>query len=176
MLSRLTLALLLSSVILTGCDKAPPTTVAAGNTAEPSVSAAISQYSAEQFFATKTYLGNDINHNASALLVASDESGVFNLYRVSLDGKDWQPLTQSVSDPAFPVSWFPNDDRLLYTADQGGNELNHIYLRELDGTVRDLTPGDKVKAGFDGWNKSRDAFYFSTKTNARFNDTTASGS
>ena len=170
MLSRLTLALLLSSVILTGCDKAPPPTATTGNTAEPSVSAAIPQYSAEQFFATKTYMGNDINHNASALLVASDESGVFNLYRVSLDGKDWQPLTQSVSDPAFPVSWFPADDRLLYTADQGGNELNHIYLRELDGTVRDLTPGDKLKAAFAGWHDDGSFFITSNERDARFFD------
>ncbi|WP_240224820.1 alpha/beta hydrolase family protein [Rheinheimera hassiensis] len=170
MLSRLTLALLLSSVILTGCDKAPPPAAPTGNTAEPSVSTAIPQYSAEQFFATKTYLGNDINHNASALLVASDESGVFNLYRVSLDGKDWQPLTQSVSDPAFPVSWFPNDDRLLYTADQGGNELNHIYLRELDGTVRDLTPGDKLKAAFAGWHDDDSFFITSNERDARFFD------
>src|SRR3546814_9114785 len=33
----------------------------------------------------------------------------------------------------------------------GGNELDHLYVREVDGTTRDLTPGEKVKAGFDGW-------------------------
>ncbi|WP_372626886.1 prolyl oligopeptidase family serine peptidase [Arsukibacterium sp.] len=160
------LAALVTGVLLSGCGKnpepAPP--------AEQSSSASIPQYSAEQFFATKTYFGNDINHDNSAMLVASDETGVFNLYRVSLDGKNWQPLTQSTTDPAFPISWFPNDDRLLYTADQGGNELNHVYLREVDGTVRDLTPGDKLKASFAGWHDDGSFFITSNERDPRFFD------
>ncbi|KKO45119.1 peptidase S9 [Arsukibacterium ikkense] len=166
MLSRLTfaLAVLLGSTILSGCNT--NSTIAA----EQSSSLNVPQYSAEQFFATKTYFGNDINHNATAMLVASDESGVFNLYRVSLDGSNWQPLTQSTTDPAFPVSWFPQDDRLLYTADQGGNELNHVYLREVDGTVRDLTPGDKLKAYFVGWHNDHSFYIASNERDPRFFD------
>jgi dipeptidyl aminopeptidase/acylaminoacyl peptidase len=174
MLSRRisTLALLLSAAfVLSACNKAADPPVSANqNSTAISTSSNIVQYSAEQFFATKSYMGNDINHNASALLVASDESGVFNLYRVSLDGKDWQPLTQSTTDPAFPISWFPNDDRLLYTADQGGNELNHVYLRETDGSVRDLTPGDKLKAYFAGWHDDGSFFIASNERDARFFD------
>src|SRR3546814_9127016 len=62
-----------------------------------------------------------------------------------------EPLTTSTTDSTFAISWFPNDARVLYSADQGGNELDHLYVREVDGTTRDLTPGEKVKAGFDGW-------------------------
>jgi hypothetical protein len=29
------------------------------------------------------------------------------------------------------IGFFPNDDRVLYTQDRGGNELAHIYVREL---------------------------------------------
>ncbi|CAM3690474.1 S9 family peptidase [Rheinheimera salexigens] len=167
MLSRLTFtwAVLLSSTLLTGCiyNTTAPITPQSSTITMP-------QYSAEQFFATKSYFGNDINHDASAMLVASDETGVFNLYRVSLDGKHWLPLTQSTTDPAFPIGWFPNDDRLLYTADQGGNELNHVFVREIDGTISDLTPGDKLKASFAGWNKDGSFYIVSNERDPRFFD------
>src|SRR3546814_17804496 len=71
-------------------------------------------------------------------------------------------MTTSTSDSTFAVSWFPNDARMLYSADQGGNELDHLYVREVDGTTRDLTPGEKVKAGFDGWSADGKSFYLQT--------------
>ena len=37
---------------------------------------------------------------------------------------------------------------MLITRDQGGNELNHLYVLAEDGAERDLTPGDKLKAQF----------------------------
>ena len=154
--------LLISSWLLAACTTAPESTTVS----TPS----IEQYSAEQFFATKSYLGNDINYDASALLVASDESGVFNLYRVNVDGSHWQQLTHSSTDSIMPVSWFPKDDRILYSADQGGNELNHLYVLNADGSVKDLTPGDKLKAYFVGWNID-DSFYVATnERDARYFD------
>ena len=39
---------------------------------------------------------------------------------------------------------FAKDDRILFTRDQGGNELNHLYVLK-DGQERDLTPGDKLR-------------------------------
>lgn len=168
MLSRLTVATLCSLALLAGCNKTVEHSTTNNHITKDA--AAFTTYSAEQFFATKSYSGNDINHNASALLVASDETGVFNLYRVSIDGSDWQALTQSTTDPIFPVSWFPGDDRLLYTADQGGNELNHVYVRELDGTVKDLTPGDKLKAYFAGWHNDGSFFIATNERDARFFD------
>ena len=168
MLSRLTVATLCSLALLAGCNKTVEHSTT--NSHMTKDIAAFTTYSAEQFFATKSYSGNDINHNASALLVASDETGVFNLYRVSIDGSDWQALTQSTTDPIFPVSWFPGDDRLLYTADQGGNELNHVYVREVDGTVKDLTPGDKLKAYFAGWHNDGSFFIATNERDARFFD------
>jgi dipeptidyl aminopeptidase/acylaminoacyl peptidase len=60
------------------------------------------------------------------------------------------------------VSYFPADDRLLYRSDEGGNELTHIYVRETDGTTKDLTPGTKLKAGFEGWAHDDQSFFVST--------------
>lgn len=163
---------------LSGCGQ-PPAPDSAGNGTESSAAAvppsaeqaAVRQFTAEQFYATRSYTGNDINHRGDALLVASDETGLFNLYKVSLDGKSWQALTQSTTDSIFPVSWFPADDRVLYQADQGGNELHHLYVRELDGAVRDLTPGDKLKAQFLDWSVDGKQFFVATnERDARFFD------
>lgn len=171
---RLAISLLAACLWLAGCGQAP--TPAAGEPAAGPAPASASQpqvvqYSAEQFYATRAYMGSDINHAGNALLVASDETGVFNLYKVSLDGKSWQPLTASTTDANYPVSWFPADDRVLFSADQGGNELNHLYVRALDGTVVDLTPGDKLKAQFVNWAADGSSFYVATnERDARFFD------
>src|SRR3546814_19615323 len=77
-----------------------------------------------------------------------------------------EPLTTSTTDSTFAVSWFPNDARMLYSAAQGGNELDHLYVREVDGQTRDLTPGDKVTAGFDGWSAAGKSFSLPTHERA----------
>lgn len=155
------------AALLLACGQPPQTNSTTINTTD---SMAIPSYSAQEFFVTRSYLGNDINHSQNALLVASDESGVFNLYKVSLDGGHWQPLTASDSDPQFPIGWFPKDDRVLFTADQGGNELHHLYVRELDGGIRDLTPGDNLKASFMGWSNDGSFWVSSNERDNRYFD------
>ena len=71
-------------------------------------------------------------------------------------------LTNSSKNAVFGVSYFPKDNRILYTEDEGGNELNHLYVRETDGKARDLTPGQKLKAMFVGWSGDLGTFYAAT--------------
>ena len=71
-------------------------------------------------------------------------------------------ITSSTTDSTYAVSYFRNDDRILFTRDQGGNELNHLYVRTPDGQERDLTPGAKLKAQFSGWAPDGSAFYVGT--------------
>ena len=49
-------------------------------------------------------------------------------------GGEPTPLTESTTDAVLVRSFFPADDRILYSSDQGGNELNHLYVREQDGS------------------------------------------
>jgi dipeptidyl aminopeptidase/acylaminoacyl peptidase len=128
------------------------------------------RYSARQFFDTTSYaLGERLGHVFSAdgksILISSDQSGVFNVYRMPLAGGAAEPLTSSPDNATFAASFFPNDDRILFTADKGGNEIEHVFVRERDGKVRDLTPGDNVKADFLGW--SPDGKSFRVTSNAR---------
>ena len=79
-----------------------------------------------------------------------------------LDGSPAQPLTNSTQDSVFGVSWFPNDDRALFSGDKGGNEEDHLYVRELDGSTKDLTPGEGLKANFVSWHDDGNQFYVTT--------------
>jgi len=123
---------------------------------------AVKQYSAEDFFKTTSVFGSSINHDGTAALVSSDQSGVFNAYKYPLDGSAPTQLTDSTTDTNYGVSWFPTDERILYTADQGGNELNHLFVREIDGSVKDLTPGENLKAMFAGWLEDNSGFFVAT--------------
>jgi prolyl oligopeptidase len=130
--------------------------------AAPQAATVVPQYSAETFFNTTTLYGSSLSHDGSAVLVTSDASGIFNVYRYPTDGSAPTQLTRSSSDAYMGVSWFPNDDRFLYTADQGGNELNHVYVQLPDGSSQDLTPGDNLKAMVAGWHEDKVHFYIMT--------------
>jgi dipeptidyl aminopeptidase/acylaminoacyl peptidase len=122
------------------------------------------RYSAQTFFDTTSFnmaasTGFAFSADGKSLLVGSDQSGVFNAYLLPVAGGEPVPLTKSADNATFPASAFPDDGRVLVTADKGGNELDHVYVRELDGTVRDLTPGDKLKSDFLGWSEDKQTFY-----------------
>ena len=108
----------------------------------------LQQYSATEFFKTTSIVGSSINYDNSAVLVTSDSSGVYNVYRYPVDGSEPTKLTESDNNANYSVGWFPADDRILFTADQGGNELNHLYVRELDGRVKDPYAGWEPKGAF----------------------------
>ncbi|HVF23143.1 MAG TPA: hypothetical protein VM941_08715, partial [Pyrinomonadaceae bacterium] len=120
------------------------------------------QYTIEQFMNTTRIGGSSFSPDEKSILFHSNKTGIFNVYSVPVTGGEAAPLTKSTKESTFAVSYFPNDARILYTYDRGGNENNHLYVRELDGTERDLTPGDKTKANFLGWSHDRKSFFFAT--------------
>ncbi|HSD72655.1 MAG TPA: S9 family peptidase [Thermoanaerobaculia bacterium] len=120
------------------------------------------QYTIEQFFATTRVRDASFSSDESRILFSSDQTGVYNVYSVPVTGGAPMHLTSSATDTTYAISYFPNDGRVLYTRDQGGNELNHLYVREADGKERDLTPGEKLKADFDGWTGDHTALWVET--------------
>ena len=125
---------------------------------------AAQQYDAQTFFETTTYFGSSFSANGESILIGSDQSGIFNLYKLDAATGAQSALT-TFKDTTYPVSWFPNDDRVLLTQDNGGNELYHLFVRELDGKITDITPGDETRAGF--VNFTNEGQYFYAMTNER---------
>lgn len=122
----------------------------------------VKEYTIEQFMNTIRIGGSSFSSDENSILFHSNKTGIFNVYSVPVTGGAPSQLTNSTKESTYAVSYFPSDARFIYTYDRGGNENNHIYLRELNGTERDLTPGEKVKAGFVGWSQDRKSFYFTT--------------
>ncbi len=130
------------------------------------------KYTIEQFMDTTRLGGSSFSADEKSILFHSNKTGIFNVYTMSAaaDGTPKQ-LTNSTKESTYAVSYFPADARFLYRYDKGGNENEHLYLRELDGTERDLTPGDKTKANFLDWSHDRKSFFFSTNArDARYFD------
>ncbi len=119
------------------------------------------QYTIEQFLATTTVGRPSFSSDGSKVLFTSDAPGLPNVYSVATAGGPISPLTRSTTESTYAVSYFPRDDRILYTHDQGGNENNHLYVLTPSGE-RDLTPGSKLKAMFGGWSRDESAFYVMT--------------
>jgi dipeptidyl aminopeptidase/acylaminoacyl peptidase len=130
-------------------------------------STAATPYTAAQFFETTSFSmanpdGLAFSEGRSHVLISSDQTGVFNAYALPVAGGDPVPLTASTTNATFAQSYFPDGRRVLVAADQGGNELTHIYVRETDGTLRDLTPGDELKAGFVGFSDDGQTFWLTS--------------
>ncbi|MEM7364329.1 MAG: S9 family peptidase, partial [Pseudomonadota bacterium] len=93
------------------------------------------------------------------LYLSSNQTGVFNAYRMDVASGDLEAMTESTDDGCYASSGFPSDGRLLFRSDRGGNERQHLYVRAEDGKVTDLTPGDDVSASFFGWSNDHQHFY-----------------
>lgn len=131
----------------------------------------VKQYSIEQFTKTVSLFGSSFSYDEKNILFTSNESGIYNVYTIPAEGGEPTALTNSNKESIYAISFFPDDNRILYRADRGGNEIYHIYLREEDGTARDLTPGEKARASFYGWNYEKTGFYYgSNKRNPKFMD------
>lgn len=124
-------------------------------------------YSSAEFFQTTSIRaanskGISFSPDMTKVLMSSDESGVFNAYAIDIESEKRQQLTLSDDAAIFALSYFPDDERLLYSSDGNGDELSHIWVRELGGTVKDLTDTEKTKARFLGWNSDYRYFYIAT--------------
>jgi dipeptidyl aminopeptidase/acylaminoacyl peptidase len=120
------------------------------------------QYSVEDFYKNSEYFGASWSPDRTKLLVSSNISGIWNAYAIPVAGGEPQAVTQSTTNSVFAIGFFPSDERILYSSDEGGNELTHIYVRNTDGTVKDVTPGAKLKANFHGWSGDDRSFFVST--------------
>jgi len=123
------------------------------------------QYSIEQFMNVTQISGGSFSSDESKILFSSKKTGIYNAFSVSIIGGEPEQLTNSEDDYARVISYFPNDDRFLFTSDKGGNEINHIFLRNTDGTAIDLISDENAKANFQGWSHDDQSYY--TSTNAR---------
>ncbi|CAI8222556.1 MAG: Dipeptidyl aminopeptidase BIII [Flavobacteriaceae bacterium] len=138
---------------------------------EDTASKSIAQYDIDLFFKNISIGGGYFSSDESKLAFTSNASGIYNVYEVDINSGETSQRTQSDTESFYALSYIPNSNALLYSADKGGNEISHIYLLKEDNSTVDLTPGETEKARFFVWSKDRTCFYYqSNKRDERFFD------
>lgn len=117
-------------------------------------------YTIEQFYENENVLGGTFAHNESSLLITSNKSGIYNVFALPMDGTTPSQLTRSELESCYGISYFPNDHRMLFSSDKGGNEESHIFIRMLNGREKDLTPEPNSKNIFFSWSQDGNSFFY----------------
>lgn len=131
----------------------------------------IVQYGIDLFFQNTSIRGGYFSSDESKIAYTSDASGIYNIYEVDLSSGETSQRTQSEKESLYVLSYIPDSNALLYSADKGGNEISHLYLLNEDNSSQDLTPQVDEKARFFGWSKDRSHFYYqSNKRDSRYFD------
>mgnify|MGYP000556933024 CR=1 FL=1 len=107
----------------------------------------LKEYSINQFMDNESVNGGSFSPDKSKLLVTSNRTGVYNMYTVSTKTGEFIPESKSDSSSVFSISYFPNDDRILFRMDENGNELefvdkiiskSHELREELNEKIEEL--------------------------------------
>ncbi|WP_339611320.1 S9 family peptidase [uncultured Planktosalinus sp.] len=130
----------------------------------------IGSYTIAQFMDNEAVFGSGFSPDNSNVLVSSNRSGIYNMYTLPSSGGEMTPLTTSDSSSVYSVSYFPNDERILFRMDGNGDEIYKLFVMEEDSITR-LTPAENVRALFYGWSKDGSKFYYgSNERDPRFSD------
>ena len=104
------------------------------------------EYSIDEFMKTTSFSGASFSHDEKSILIRSNQTGIYNAYEIEIESGEIIQLTHSESNSIYTLSYFPQDKRILYRSDQGGNEIWHIYVQNEDGSTQYLTPGENARS------------------------------
>lgn len=122
------------------------------------------QYSIAQFMDIVQIGGGSFSPDEKKVMINSKATGIFNAYEIDLATGEQKQLTTSTDNAIFGQSYFPGDDRVIYTSDQGGNEITHIYVRNNNGAVIDLIQDSTAKANYGGWSFDKKNLYYTSNS------------
>ncbi|OQY04620.1 MAG: hypothetical protein B6I20_02680 [Bacteroidetes bacterium 4572_117] len=100
----------------------------------------VKQYAMKQFMENTTVFGSSFSFDEKKILFTSNKSGVYNAYTVDIETAEIKQITKSEKSAMYSISFFPEDNRILFNSDNEGDEIYHIFMRKEDGTIQDLTP------------------------------------
>ncbi|WP_250630135.1 S9 family peptidase [Rhodoflexus caldus] len=118
-------------------------------------------YTVEQFLNTRKIFGSAFSPNELKVMYSSNETGIFNAFEIDTEGIG-QPkqLTFSKENAIYAISYFPEDERILFKSDRGGNEITNLFVKEKNGTLRNITPDSTAKSEFLAWAADRKSFFY----------------
>lgn len=130
----------------------------------------VKQYTIEQFLENENSFANGFSSDKKNVLLTSNRSGIYNMYTTKSEGGELIPITKSDSASVFGISYFPEDDRILFRMDGNGDEIFKIYMKDSSG-IKNLTPINDVRALFRGWSEDGKSFFYgSNERDSKFMD------
>ena len=130
----------------------------------------VGSYTIEQFMDNESVFGSSFSPDKSKILVTSNRSGIFNMYTIPTSGGEMMPITKSDSASIYAISFFPEDERILFRMDGNGDEIYKIFVKDGENLKR-LTPEKNVRALFYSWAKDKKSFYYgSNERDSRYTD------
>jgi dipeptidyl aminopeptidase/acylaminoacyl peptidase len=120
----------------------------------------IQQYTIEQFMDNISISGGSFSPDNAKILVSSNETGISNAYAVDVSSGERTALTSSEGSPIYALSYFPEDESFLYTQDDNGNEIYHIFIKNAEGQSTELTTDPEARAEYYGWTQDRQSFLY----------------
>ena len=120
---------------------------------------------AQEFFDYTNYSlsGSHYGFNLSdeRFLVNHNQSGISNAYEFDTQTLEFISVTTSDTKSFYGLSYFPSDDRVILQADNQGDELNHIFVKD-EGEIIDLTDYENTRAKFLGFSVDGLSFYIAS--------------
>ena len=131
----------------------------------------VNKYDINDFFNNISVYGGSFSSDEERLIYSSNESGIYNVYEVGISNGTITKLSSSELESFFVQSYVPASNDFIYTADKGGNEINHLYLQKRGGQTIDLTPGENEKSIFYKWSQDNTfLYYLSNKRDSKYFD------
>ena len=128
-------------------------------------------YGIEEFFDNVSISGGYFSTDEEKIIFSSNQSGIFNVYEANIQTGKINQLTASNKESFFVRAYVPNSNDFIYSADNEGNEINHLFLKKEDDTVIDLTPNENEKSMFYKWsNDNQFLYYLTNKRDSRYFD------
>jgi dipeptidyl aminopeptidase/acylaminoacyl peptidase len=145
---------------------------AACNQKDEQVNRMPKQYSIEQLYNNLSIEAAGFSSDENKVLVNNNSTGIFNAYELNIADTQMHSLTASQKESFFAVEYLPGSEKFVYSADQGGNENSHLYLKAKgDTAAKDLTPWPGSTNSFWSWSDDKKSMYVnSNRRNPKFFD------
>lgn len=133
---------------------------ACGDDSGEGISFPESKYSPGHLLGYESLMGLSFSHDETKILYSGDRAGRYNLYAASLIEDTTYSLTGSQAENIIALSYFPEDDRMLFLANDQSASVPHIMLLDEIANTHDLTPYPGSTSRYLGWSWDHKSFYF----------------